>query len=227
MVDVSIVHPTSQSQVRGNITHLAVRRAIDAKKAKYSAMCAASGYEFVPALFDTFGYLSEPAYTLIKDIAAYDDGLTAASERWSHARILATVSCAIQHGNGLIMNTGMQSTRSGAPVRRRGVTGLAPVAGARTFPGTTTVTVVRAPLLLPMLPSAREQRLWLPVHLLSLLLVLPQRRSRPSPSLLMLMLHWLDRQLRCHHLVPKLVVASSSAALDALLVLSFELLLLP
>ena len=162
-------------------------------------MCVASGYEFVPALFDTFGYLSEPAYTLIKDIAAYDDGLTAASERWSHARILATVSCAIQHGNGLIMNTGMQSMRSGAPVRRRGVTGLAPSAVLALFLVNgiiTTVFVVRAPLLLPMpaiVSSFRAQRLWpllllpsMPVHLLTLLLARPHQLSRPSWLMLML-----------------------------------------
>jgi hypothetical protein len=132
---VSIVHPASQSHVRGNSVHLALTKVINAKTVKYGAWCKTRGYEFVPAIFDTFGVLSAPAAKLINDIAAYNDGLTADSERWPRGLIFARVSCAIQHGNGLIMNTGMQAMLSGAPVRRRSVANLPPIAGARAFPG--------------------------------------------------------------------------------------------
>jgi hypothetical protein len=112
LVDVTMVHPTSRTQLHGTAAALLKGRE-NAKVNKYRAMADAQHARFFPAVFTTYGGKGRQVKKLFK--AIYD---TAIDKPLSyHAfvhRGLRGVSVAIQRGNARVMDEGALSMVNGS-----------------------------------------------------------------------------------------------------------------
>ena len=109
LVDVSISHPTAPSHVaKSAVNALAVADAAAARKvAKYRAMAAAQGAEFVPFACESFGGMAKQAAEFMQRMVKLSKDQ---QHLWQPREVVygleRAVALAIQRGNGLTVSQG-------------------------------------------------------------------------------------------------------------------------
>ena len=105
LIDVPVIHPTAMAhRERATVAFGGSAPMVNTKDAKYLALARKLGAEVVPAVFETFGAITQPALDLFKRIANFAKTHT---NLWTwnevYTGLVTDTSHALQRGNALIL----------------------------------------------------------------------------------------------------------------------------